>query len=114
MSDILFRKLALSLPEVEEKSHFGKADFRVRNKIFAGLDDKGLAYVKLKGEQQETTCAAEPKLITPIKGGWGVQGWTQVDHLRADETLLRSLLLMAWTNIAPKKLQRVGTGFSPR
>ena len=33
------RKLALGLPEAEEKAHFGKADFRVRNKIFASLPD---------------------------------------------------------------------------
>jgi hypothetical protein len=31
------RQLALALPESEEKSHFEQPDFRVRNKIFAGL-----------------------------------------------------------------------------
>lgn len=55
-----FRKLALALPDAEEKSHFGKADFRVKNKIFAGFNDKGMAYVKLLPEQQEILCAAEP------------------------------------------------------
>ncbi len=38
-----FRKLALALSDAEEKSHFGKADFRVKNKIFAGFNDKGMA-----------------------------------------------------------------------
>jgi hypothetical protein len=32
-----WRKLALSMPEAEEKSQFDQPDFRVRNKIFAGL-----------------------------------------------------------------------------
>jgi hypothetical protein len=35
------RKLALVLPEAEEKSHFEQPDFRVRNKIFAGLSRDG-------------------------------------------------------------------------
>jgi hypothetical protein len=33
-----------------------------------------------------------------------VQGWTQVDHHTADVALLRSVLLMAWKNVAPKTL----------
>jgi hypothetical protein len=104
VSDARYRALALALPEAEEKSHFGKADFRVHNKIFAGFNDKGMAYVKLKPEQQDMLCAAEPDFISPIKGGWGVQGWTQVDHHTADVALLRSVLLMAWKNVAPKTL----------
>ena len=103
--DHVFRGLALALPQVEEKSHFGKADFRVRNKIFAGFTADGLAYVKLTPEQQEMICAAEP-LVSAIKGGWGRQGWTQIDHPRADPDLLGSLLLTAWRNVAPKSLQK--------
>jgi hypothetical protein len=109
MSDVRYRTLALSLPEAEEKSHFGKADFRVANKIFAGFNDKGMAYVKLKPEQQEILCAAEPDFISPVKGGWGHQGWTQVDHLAADVALLQSVLLMAWKNVAPKALVKAAT-----
>ena len=47
MADNLFRDLALALPEAAEKSHFGKADFRVRTRIFAGFTAKGAAYVNL-------------------------------------------------------------------
>ena len=103
--DHVFRGFALALPQVVEKSHFGKADFRVRNKIFAGFTADGLAYVKLTPEQQEMICAAEP-LVSAIKGGWGRQGWTQIDHPRADPDLLQSLLLTAWRNVAPKSLQK--------
>jgi predicted DNA-binding protein (MmcQ/YjbR family) len=53
-----FRTLALSLPEVEEKSHFGKPDFRVKNKIFAGFNAEGRAYVKLRPEQQDMLTSA--------------------------------------------------------
>jgi hypothetical protein len=106
VSDARFRELALALPEAEEKAHFGKADFRVRNKIFAGFTADGFGHVKLKPEQQEMMCAAEPKLISAIRGGWGQQGWTRIDHRNADDALVRSMLLTAWKNVAPKSLQR--------
>ena len=35
------RKLALALPEVEERSHFQQSDFRVRNKIFVMQQGEG-------------------------------------------------------------------------
>ena len=104
MTHELFCKLALALPEVDEKAHFGKADFRVRNKIFAGFSAKGMAYVKLLPEQQDMLCAAEPEIITAHAGHWGKQGWTFVDQHKADEPLLKSVLLMAWRNVAPKSL----------
>jgi predicted DNA-binding protein (MmcQ/YjbR family) len=105
VKDERYRKLALSLPEAEEKSHFGKPDFRVRNKIFAGFTERGRAYVKLTPDQQDMFVVAEPKLVSPIPGGWGKKGWTLVDHEKADEPLLRSALAMAYKNVAPKKLQ---------
>ena len=114
MSSERFKKLALALPETLEKSHFGKADFRVRDKIFAGFDNKGTAYVKLLPEQQLMLCEAEPTVISPIAGGWGKKGWTLIDQNKADEALMKSVLQMAWRNVAPKSLQRVGTGVSPR
>lgn len=114
MSSDRFKKLALALPETEEKSHFGKVDFRVKDKIFAGFDAKGKAYVKLMPEQQQILCEAEPTLISPIAGGWGKKGWTLVDQNNADEALIKSVLQMGWRNVAPKTLQRVGTGVSPR
>ena len=100
-----FRVQALSLPQAEEKSHFGKADFRVRNKIFAGFTADGAAYVKLTPDQQELICAAGPA-VSQIKGGWGRQGWTQIDLMRVDQALLQSLLLTAWRNVAPKSLKK--------
>ena len=100
-----FRRLALALPEAHEKSHFGKADFRVRDKIFAGFNAHGLAYVKLVPEQQDMLVAAEPLLITPIPGGWGKKGWTLVDQNQSDEALLKSVLLMAWKNVVPKSMK---------
>jgi hypothetical protein len=106
MSSTRFRTLALAQPEAVEKSHFGKADFRVRDKIFAGFNDKGMAYVKLTPEQQEMLVSAEPSIISPIPGGWGRKGWTLLDQQKADDDLLKSALKMAWKNVAPKSLQK--------
>ena len=100
------RRLALALPEAEEKSHFGKADFRVRNRIFATLPDADTAVVKLTREQQEMLTDAEPVIFAPLPGGWGRQGWTRVVLAAADELTLKSALLTAWRNIAPVSLRK--------
>ena len=63
MTTARYRELALSLPGAEEKSHFEKPGFRVRNKIFAGFNDKGMAYVKLTPQQQDMLFSAESDLI---------------------------------------------------
>jgi len=103
------RRIALSLPEAEEKSHFDKPDFRVRNKIFASLPPGGKTVVKLTPEQQATMCGAEPAIFQPIKGGWGRQGWTEVALAQADEVTLRSALTTAWRNVAPTGLRKKTT-----
>lgn len=104
------RRIALSLPEAEEKSHFDKPDFRVRNKIFASLPPGGKAVVKLTPEQQEIMCGAEPAIFQPVKGGWGRQGWTEVMLANADELTLTSALTTAWRNVAPAALRKKGGG----
>ena len=100
-----FRTLALSFPGTEEKSHFGKADFRVKNKIFASLPDQVTGVVKLKQEQQEMLMASEPAVFSPAAGAWGRQGWTKLALSAIDEKTLRSALTMAWRNVAPKTIQ---------
>jgi hypothetical protein len=104
------RALALALPEAEEKSHFGTADFRVRNRIFATLPREGQAVVKLTHEQQEMLTVAEPGIFRPVKGAWGRQGWTSVDLPAADEITLKSALITAWRNVAPAGLRKAEMG----
>lgn len=99
-----FRRIALSLPEAEEKAHFGKADFRVRNRIFATLPSPGTGVVKLTPDEQAMLAEAEPAIFSPVKGGWGRQGWTQVSLAAADEATLRSALVTGWRNVAPARL----------
>ncbi|MGB9142008.1 MAG: MmcQ/YjbR family DNA-binding protein [Aestuariivirga sp.] len=99
------RRLALALPETEEKSHFDKADFRVRNKIFASLKDEATGVIKLSPEEQSVMAEADPEVFQALPGGWGHKGWTKVTLAKADETTLRSALQTAWRNVAPRTLK---------
>lgn len=100
------RSLAVALPETIEKSHFGKPDFRVRNRIFMTIPSGDHVVIKLTPEQQEMLTAAEPEIFLPVPGGWGRQGWTKLLLDRTDETTLKSAIVMAWRNVAPAPLQR--------
>jgi GNAT superfamily N-acetyltransferase len=99
------RRAALALPEVIESAHMGRPDFRVRGKIFATLSaERELAMAKLTPEQQEMVCAAEPAVFVPVPGGWGRRGSTHIRLEAADAGTLASAVLMAWRNVAPKRL----------
>ncbi|MBB6470463.1 hypothetical protein HNQ96_006361 [Aminobacter lissarensis] len=100
------RRIALQLPGAIEKSHFGKPDFRVRDRVFATLPKVGDAVIKLTRDQQELMCAAEPALFRPVDGGWGKKGWTRVTLAAADERTLLSALVTAWRNTAPVTLRK--------
>ena len=101
-----FRKMALSLPEASEAAHMGHPDFRVGGKIFATLSPpgQGWAMVKLTPEQQESFVQAEPKVFEPFNGAWGRDGATKVNLRAAKKGSLRTALVFAWRNRAPKRL----------
>jgi len=106
------RKRALAMPEVEEKSHFGKPDFRVRGKIFAGLSaDETTGTLKLTSEIQATVLD-DGSPFTPCAGAWGRSGWTYVDLRRVEVGVLEALLTEAWRIVAPKRLVD-GAGTAP-
>jgi hypothetical protein len=101
-----FRRLALSLPEAEERSHMNHPDFRVCGKIFAtlGYPDKTRAMVKLPPEQQHYFSKDYPDVFVPVKGAWGRQGATSVNLKAAEKETMRKAMQLAWRNIAPKRL----------
>jgi hypothetical protein len=101
-----FRALALTFPEAVESSHFDTADFRVRNKIFATLREAdGRAVLKLSPDEQQLVMATSSGLFEPIKGSWGLKGWTRVILDRADIETVRHAMGMAWRSVAPRKLR---------
>lgn len=97
------RKLALALPEAEEKPHFERASFRVRGKIFATLSvaDKQ-AVLKLPIPDQTVLVGSEPDIF--FLAGWAHQGWTGVHLAKIKKQPLEELVTTAWRNVAPKKL----------
>jgi hypothetical protein len=101
-----FRRLALSLPETEERSHMNHPDFRVAGKLFATLDypGKGWAMVKLTPVEQEMFVEDQPKVFNPCNGAWGRRGCTNVSLKSAKKSTMQRALLAAWQLAAPKRL----------
>ena len=99
------RKAALSLPEVEEKSHFNQPDFRVKNKIFAVIhEDKGYMMVKLSVIDQDVFCSFAKEVIFPVPGDWGRGGATFVNLKKVRKTMFIDALTTAWKTVAPAKM----------
>src|SRR5579872_3620726 len=93
-----FRRIALSLPGVEEGSHMGSPDFRVGGRIFATLaaQSKGYGNLMLNPEQQAELVAELPDVFIPVAGGWGRMGITHVLLAKATQDLLEGALRAAW------------------
>jgi hypothetical protein len=108
MTPLGFRKIALSFPETEERSHMDHPDFRVAGKIFAtlGYPDKTRGMVRLSPEDQHTFSKDYPDVFVPVKGAWGRRGATSVYLKPAREQILQRALGAAWRNTAPKRLQQ--------
>jgi hypothetical protein len=102
-----FRKIALSLPETEERSHMDHPDFRVAGKIFAtlGYPDKARGMVKLSPEDQHNFSKDYPDAFIPVKGAWGRRGATSVFLKSAKKQVLCQAIHAAWRTTAPKHLQ---------
>ncbi len=105
MTAAQFRRLALSLPESEERAHMGHPDFRVGGKIFATLGpDEKLGMVKLTPAEQASLIASAPAAFHPASGAWGRHGCTIVRLRQAKSPAVKHALLAAWRNTAPKQL----------
>jgi len=99
------RKLALTLPEVEEKSHFNQPDFRVKGKIFAVLHaESNEIMVKLSIIDQSVFCAIDKSVIYPVPGGWGRKGATLINLKKVRRGIFMDALITAWKTTAPVKL----------
>ncbi|HEV2398425.1 MAG TPA: MmcQ/YjbR family DNA-binding protein [Candidatus Sulfotelmatobacter sp.] len=103
-----FRKVALSLPETEERAHMNHPDFRVAGKIFAtlGYPDKTRGMVKLSPEDQHNFSKDYPDAFVPVKGAWGRKGATSVFLKAAKKEAVAKAIEAAWRNTAPKRLLR--------
>jgi hypothetical protein len=99
------RRLALALPEVVESDHHGSPSFRVRGRIFCTIRPGGTRMmVKLGSEDHHNLCAGRPEVLEPVPGYWGTKGSTFVDLSQLDMVFAKTLLRLAYLNIAPKRL----------
>ena len=99
------KKVALSLPETEEKPHFHLTSFRVKNKIFATIHaDKNFVMVILSVIDQSVFCSYKKDVIFPVPGGWGKNGATFIDLKKVGKTILMDALTTAWKTVAPAKM----------
>jgi hypothetical protein len=105
-----FRRIALSLPEAVEGSHFGSADFRVGGKIFAtlSLEKEGYGVLLLTPEEQAGMVEDAPEIFSPVPGGWGRKGSTRVRLAKVTADILEAALRVAWRRRAPKRLFETG------
>lgn len=97
------RKAALLLPDVEEKKHFERPDFRVNKKIFAVLHEKDhRMVVKLNIIDQSVFCAFDASVIYPVPGAWGRKGWTFINLVTVKKSMFNDALETAWKSVATK------------
>ena len=99
------RRLAVALPEVEERLTWDTdVTFRVRDRIFA-IGGEGATHVSIKSDLETQAELLEMDPATFAKSAYvGRFGWVTVDLVRVDPQLLDSLLRQAWRRTAPRKL----------
>jgi hypothetical protein len=106
-----FRRLALSLPDTAEGSHFNVEDFRVGGKIFATLayQKDGCGVLLLTPEQQAGMITDAPEIFLPVPNKWGQHGATLVRLAKVKPDILEGALRTAWANRsspAPKRAKK--------
>lgn len=99
-----FQELALSFADTDSAPHFDKLAFKKNKKIFATIDPSSkIAMVKLTPEQQSVYVLLPNHIFYPATGAWGKQGYTLFDLRKVKISLVKELLLQAWTNIPSNK-----------
>jgi hypothetical protein len=99
------RRIALALPETQERPSYGTPGFRVADRLFARLRDDGqslVVWVADEGEKQSLIQSDPDKFFTtPHYAGHPsvLVRWAQVD---VDE--LTELLTEAWRVRAPRRV----------
>jgi len=94
--------LAMAMPGVEQKGHFGNMDFRVRNKIFASFPYPDAMTLKLDPEHARVLVESDPETYALHAGVWGQRGWIRVALSRIAPDDLADLIHESWSRVAPK------------
>lgn len=98
------RKVAMALPEAEERETWGTPTFRVRSKIFAMFAEGGSeVWIKSTHDEQRALIAMDPGIYFH-PAYVGPSGWVGVRYGKADRAEIEELLIEAWRMTAPKRL----------
>ncbi len=100
------RELALSLPETIEKPSYGTPGFRVKDKLFARINEEGdLVLWRENQDEKEALIESEPDkfFTTPHYDGHPM---ILVRLATVDREELLDLLLDSWDIRAPKSVPR--------
>ena len=98
-----FRRLALAMDGVVERSHMNHPDFRAHGRIFATLHtNDAFGMVAVTPEEQRELVRASPSVFAPSAGAWGRQGCTNVRLAAADVRSVQGALILAWEVAAAK------------
>ena len=98
------RRIALSLPEAEERETWETATFRVRNKIFVMFSDRERElWIKSDFDEQRALTQTDPVtfFVPPYVGP---SGWVGVRIRTVERDELSELVTEAWRLTAPKRL----------
>jgi len=99
----LARKLALTLPEVEESTSYGTPAFKVRGKLFARLHQDGESLV-VRIDQRELVMRMQADPVTYyITDHYLNYPWILVRLASVSRDDLGELLKEAWQLVAPPK-----------
>ncbi|MBW8198482.1 MmcQ/YjbR family DNA-binding protein [Flagellimonas abyssi] len=97
-------KIILDFPEITVEPHFEKISFRVKNKIFATYDEKNNRVTVKLSECEQDKFSSLDSQIYPVDNKWGKQGWTFIDLSEVNQDLLTKILIVAYCEVAPRKL----------
>ncbi len=99
------RELALSMPDAEERDHFGNPSYRVKTKgdrVFMTQQiEAHTAVLMLNVEQQAELHAHHPTCFIPHPSKWGEKGATLVMLDVVSEKVFRPALEIAWRSALP-------------
>lgn len=106
----MIRRFATALPEVEEKSHFGRPGFRIRDKLFASVHndgDHGSIIVNVDRTDADAAMRNFPDALEEVwrtHGGKRIFVGLRVNLGAASREQCGELIELAWRSKAPKQL----------
>lgn len=101
----VFLEMMRQFPDIEEKPHFEKISFRVKNKIFVTFspEDGAFVCIKLTPLSQSVYCAFDKDVMYPVNNLWGKKGWTYINLSKIGEEMLNDALHESYETVSGRK-----------